>query len=166
MEEPTPVHIDISEDEEMVVEHNYDATDEEDSNQCVDAGPDTEDEIERIQKKNQATEHKPPPINTDIYDQSTEEEFNVQNKSPVSQFFQGKVFYLSRHLGAIDEIKLKRFIDSYGGTSTKLSSEANYIISNKPKQLPDNFNGEVVRPLWVYECNDMELLLPTKRYKF
>lgn len=135
------------------------------------SGSDTEDEIERVLQRKKKLEVT---IDDDIFNKTTDEDqppsssTNRSNSpiSPLPTFFKGKKFYLSRNLSSIEEIKLKRFITVYCGQLTRNAAEADYIISNKAKELDANFRGEVVRPLWVFECNDLECLLPTIRYTF
>lgn len=151
-------------------------------NEILSSGSDTEDEIERVQQKNNArpaakrtAEIVSDAANDDPYDKSTDDERPVvaingdsskRSVTPLPEFFAGKKFYLSQNLGSVDTIKLTNFINVYGGKIIINAAEANYILSAKAKQLPSDFAGEVVRALWVYECNDLECLLPTTRYRF
>ena len=152
---------------------------DENSSYNISSGSDTEDELERVRQKklqqtmqNNNTIKAASDLEDDIYNKTTDEEppkcnaFKSRSISPLPDFFKSKVFYLSSNLGNVDVLKLRRFITAYGGSETKLASEASFIISNSPKSVPSGFVGEIVKPLWVYECNDMECLLPTKRYKF
>lgn len=152
-------------------------------NEILSSGSDTEDEIERVKQKNarptarRAAEIVADAANDDPYDKSTDDEQPVMainklsssvNRSvtPLPEFFAGKKFYLSNNLGSVDIIKLTNFINVYGGKLLTNAAEADYIVSAKAKKLPSDFPGEVVRALWVYECNDLECLLPTERYRF
>lgn len=81
-----------------------------------------------------------------------------------NQVYKDKVFYLNEDLPATDVIKLKTQIVSMAGKITEKSSKANYIITTG-KRLPENITGEVLTSLWVYECNELEALIPTTRYK-
>lgn len=147
-------------------------------NTALNSGSDTEDEIERVLKKQKTTVTNEKPSDTPLdddeaYNKSTDDEkpappseLNDKSISPLPEFYKGKKFHLSRHLSSVDEIKLQRFITVYGGRIIKNAADADYIISDKPKALSSDFVGEVLKPLWVFECNDMECLLPTKRYKF
>lgn len=157
------------------------------SNYSESSDIDTEDEIERItQKQKQATKdsekqtiNKSPvkqttSNNNDIYDKTTEEDErkidqNNDSKSisPLPEFFEMKTFYLCDNLSSIDIIKLRRFITVYKGEIIDRSDTADYVITNQLLSTVNNkIHGEIVKPLWVFECNDMECLLPTKRYKF
>lgn len=137
------------------------------------SGSDTEDEIERVlERKKKLETAKVAATDDDIFDKTTDEDQAPPSAtradspiSPLPEFYKGKIFYLSRNVAAIEEIKLKRFIAVYGGQLSRNAAEADYIISNRSKELDSSFRGEVVRPLWVFECNDLECLLPTKRYK-
>lgn len=150
-------------------------------NEILSSGSDTEDEIDRVQRKNaqpaakRSAEIVADAANDDPYDKSTDDERTVvavkkvsakRSVTPLPEFFAGKKFYLSSNLGSVDTIKLTNFINIYGGKIIINAADANYILSAKAKQLPSDFTGEVVRTLWVYECNDLECLLPTERYRF
>lgn len=144
-------------------------------NAFVSSGSDTEDEIRRVHEKKTSslvsTDSGSKSISSDIYDATTEEEITVpkptsKSITPLPEFLKGKRFYLSRNISSTDEIKLKRFISVYGGELTLVASDSDYILSNKSKETPAEYKGEVVKPLWIFECNDLEMLLPTKRYNF
>lgn len=167
-----------------------------DMNEILSSGSDTEDELDRVLERQKkaardgyttaanAKPEKPKAIaadedDDDAYSKTTDEEqrpvavaarsaTETRNVSisPLPEFYRGKRFYLSSNLDSVEMIKLRRFVEVYGGQITRNAAEAEYIVSNKAKQLSPDFGGEVVRPLWVLECNDMECLLPTKRYKF
>lgn len=123
--------------------------------------PDTEDEIERIQKGKK--------IKSNIsYDQSTDEDTKSPKKRPndnSSDFFDKKVFYLHESLSSVDVIKLKRLINIYKGDTIDVAVKADYILSNKSLPQASNSKGIVLRPLWVFECHEMECLIPIERYK-
>ncbi|XP_037038333.1 DNA repair protein XRCC1 [Bradysia coprophila] len=147
-------------------------------NDFVSSGSDTEDEIRRVLEKKQSSTTdritKSPPSSDDIYNATTEEDEGntVTSKpspspiTPLPEWFKGKRFYLSRNVSSTDEIKLKRFVTVYGGEVTLVASESDYILSNVPKATPAEYKGEVVKPLWIFECNESETLLPTRRYNF
>lgn len=145
-------------------------------NHVLSSGSDTENEIDRIARKN-AQAKDIVADEKDVYDQTTDDEQKTADKSavkvsndrpvtPLPNFFVGKNFYLSSNLASVETIKLTKFVGVYGGKIIVNAAEADYIVSNKAKQLPLDFPGEVVKPLWVLECNDLECLLPTKRYRF
>lgn len=154
---------------------------------------DTEDEIERITQKQkqakkdtekkleEADKHEESPVkrkkldNEDIYDKTTEEDERKTNQnnndstsiSPLPEFFEKKTFYLCDNLSSVDIIKLRRFITVYKGEIIDRADTADYVISNQLlSSSSKTIYGEIVKPLWIFECNDMECLLPTKRYKF
>lgn len=121
---------------------------------------DTEDEIKKIQKKKSETS----------YDQSTDEdELNVSLKQlsedNSSDLFNKKIFYLHESLSSVDVIKLKRLINIYKGDTIDVATKADYILSNKTFQQSSNSKGVVLKPRWVFECHDMECLIPIERYK-
>lgn len=138
------------------------------------SGSDTGDEIDRVLQRNNngVSKQLTNTIADDVYNRTTDEEQKVAADSryspvePLPNFFKSKTFYLSSNLGSVEEIKLKRYITVYGGQIVSHSSDANFILSNNDKMVSASFCGEVVRPLWVLECNDLEMMLPTDRYKF
>lgn len=145
----------------------------------VSSGSDTEDEIERVlasKKPSDSTASvdaigRTTSESDDIYNATTEEDnasprTATQSITPLPEFFKGKRFYLSGNISSTDEIKLKRFISVYGGEITLAAAKSDYILSNSAKNTPPEYMGEVVKPLWVFECNELETLLPTNRYNF
>ncbi|XP_055603108.1 DNA repair protein XRCC1 [Uranotaenia lowii] len=131
------------------------------------SGSDTEEEIERI-RQNQKHDPSKPQDNYGMYDKSTEEEPDSSGKAEngdSKQFFQGKTFYLDDAVGAVDLIKLEQYVSLYKGFVTKTIAEADYVVTRNKKPMPDSFKGELIKPLWIYECHDMECLIPTQRYK-
>ncbi len=153
-------------------------------NRFVSSGSDTEDEICRVLAKKTTTTETTKTVdidssdkanNDDIYNATTEEDDDgsgsqsqskITAATPLPELFKGKTFYLSQNISSTDEIKLNRYISVYGGAVTLVANKADYILSNKPKETSSDFKGEVVKPLWVFECNELETLLPTKRYNF
>lgn len=127
-----------------------------------DSGSDTEDEIEKLQK---AENNNKPSLADANYDKSTDDELELasQKSTQSTDFFKDKKFFLSSELGAVDLIKLKRFIEVHSGDILDEHVNADYVISNKKHQ--SEYRGVVVKPLWIYECNDMDCLLPIKRYQ-
>ncbi|KAJ6634702.1 DNA repair protein XRCC1, partial [Pseudolycoriella hygida] len=128
---------------------------------------DTEDEVNRVlEKKNSSIASR---ASDEIYNATTDEDViavkssNSTSITPLPEFFKGKCFYLSDNISSTDEIKLKRFISVYGGEITLDAIQSDYIVSNTPQATHSNYKGEVVKPLWIFECNDLEMLLPTKR---
>lgn len=134
------------------------------------SGSDTEEEIERVKQKQreQAKTSKTGPDNDGLYDKSTEEEEGKnggEGKEKELDFFRRKRFLLDDDVGAVDLIKLERYVELYKGSVTKTIVEADYVVTRHQKPLPASFKGELVKPLWVYECHDMECLIPTQRYR-
>ena len=167
---PEPKNIEKSFDEALA---HYDLDDFEPKQQISHAGnsesEDTDDEIEKVRQRqlqnNQNVEEKE---QKDEYDQKTEgenEEDSNDKTQPMAEYFIGKTFFLCNDLAAVDIIKLERFIKDYRGEFAEDIEHANYAISRTGTNVPENFKGEVVRPLWVFECCDMECLIPTARYK-
>uniref|UniRef100_A0A8D8FTK5 (northern house mosquito) hypothetical protein n=2 Tax=Culex pipiens TaxID=7175 RepID=A0A8D8FTK5_CULPI len=128
------------------------------------SGSDTEEEIERVkQKQREQTKDR-----SEVYDKSTEEEEGGnggEEKEKQLDFFKRKRFLVDEDVGAVDVIKLERYVELYKGSVTKSIAEADYVVTRTQKPLPASFKGELVKPLWVYECHDMECLIPTQRYK-
>uniref|UniRef100_A0A182Y6J3 BRCT domain-containing protein n=1 Tax=Anopheles stephensi TaxID=30069 RepID=A0A182Y6J3_ANOST len=108
-------------------------------------------------------------IERKAYDKSTEEEGDHHEDNAASgsslNFFQGKQFFLHQELGAIDIIKLEKYIGTYKGAVCKDMASADYVIARNKHTLPASSRAELVKPLWVYECNDMECLIPVNRYR-
>ncbi|XP_065084161.1 DNA repair protein XRCC1 [Ochlerotatus camptorhynchus] len=125
------------------------------------SGSDTEEEIERVKQKKQTKE------TGAMYDKSTEDEGQNGNADAFAplEFFKGKTFFVDPEIGAVDMIKLERYIQLYKGTVAKTPAEAYYIVTRNNKPMGENFKGELIKPLWVYECHDMECLIPSQRYR-
>lgn len=120
---------------------------------------DTDDEIQQALNKI--------PKEKSDFDKSTDEddqEKDENKKEKNLKFFNHCKFYLNEDLHTVDVIKLKAFIKQYGGELIKHPVDANFIISKEKVTNLKDFNGEILKPLWIYECNDMECLLPTDRY--
>ncbi|XP_050068947.1 DNA repair protein XRCC1 [Anopheles maculipalpis] len=104
-----------------------------------------------------------------IYEKSTEEEGDRQEENASGgslDFFKGKKFFLHQELGAIDIIKLEKYIELYKGSVSNDMAGVDYVIArNKNSLPPSNSRAELVKPLWIYECNDMECLIPVNRYR-
>uniref|UniRef100_A0AAG5D003 BRCT domain-containing protein n=1 Tax=Anopheles atroparvus TaxID=41427 RepID=A0AAG5D003_ANOAO len=100
------------------------------------------------------------------YDLSTEDERepNGDGSTGGMDFFKGKSFYLDSELDAVDIIKLKRSIQAYKGTIRKDLQDVDYVISRYKHKLPPSSRAKLVKPLWIYECDDMECLIPITRY--
>lgn len=131
------------------------------------SGSDTEEEIERVkQKQRENAKEKDKNNGGGMYDKSTEEEENGgKEKETELNFFKNKRFLIDEDVGAVDLIKLERYVELYKGSITKSAAEADFVVTRSPKPLPASFKGELVKPLWIYECHDMECLIPTQRYK-
>uniref|UniRef100_A0A0P6IV92 Putative dna repair protein n=1 Tax=Aedes aegypti TaxID=7159 RepID=A0A0P6IV92_AEDAE len=127
------------------------------------SGSDTEEEIERVKQMQKKTAEQP----NAMYDKSTEDEGNQSMADAFAplDFFKGKAFFIDSDVGAVDIIKLERYIKLYKGSITKHASEADYVVTRNRKPMGDSFKGEIIKPLWVYECHDMECLIPTQRYQ-
>uniref|UniRef100_A0A182PCC7 BRCT domain-containing protein n=1 Tax=Anopheles epiroticus TaxID=199890 RepID=A0A182PCC7_9DIPT len=103
-----------------------------------------------------------------VYEKSTEEEGDRHGEDSEMgslDFFKGKKFYLHPELGAVDNIKLERYIHTFKGTVSKEMAGVDYVIARNKQTLPSSSRAELVKPLWVYECNDMECLIPVNRYR-
>lgn len=119
-------------------------------------------------------EEAPAPMDTstqNIMEMSTDDEQGRSNISECdvtqveNQVFKDKVFYLAGDLSATDVIKLKTQIVSMAGKITDRASKAGFVITAAGKKLPEDISGEVLTPLWVTECHELEGLIPTTRYK-
>nr|XP_029734884.1 LOW QUALITY PROTEIN: DNA repair protein XRCC1 [Aedes albopictus] len=128
------------------------------------SGSDTEEEIERVKQMQQK---KPTEDVSGMYDKSTEDEGSQSTADAFAplDFFKGKSFFIDSDVGAVDIIKLERYVKLYKGSTTKTATEADYVVTRNRKPMGDSFKGEIIKPLWVYECHDMECLIPTQRYR-
>lgn len=119
---------------------------------------DTEDEIERIRGTNpRGDDETDVDIDTDIPDTS-----NIPLPHLLS-IFKGKCFYLSDELCHETKYKLHRYIVALDGLLSSYSEDdqVDIVISErkmKTKHL-------VVKPEWIWECNDAGRLLPTKMFE-
>lgn len=137
------------------------------------SGSDTEDEIERIltKKKAKLKENEKLPTETDIYNVTTEEDIRAAGSTSSEEcvpslpdFYRGKTFYIADNISCVDEIKLRRYITVYQGTIIDSASSADFIISNDCFSTASSFKGEIVKPLWIFECSALKCFLSTKRY--
>lgn len=122
-----------------------------------DSGEDTEEEIDRIQKKQQNQKH-------DDFDKSTDGELNIDDIA--DNFFKDKTFYLDKiSLSSTEIIKLKNYIRMHKGQLNSDQKSANYLIGHKKIKFNADFKSfQTIKPIWVIECHDMESLLPINRY--
>ncbi|XP_055546758.1 DNA repair protein XRCC1 [Wyeomyia smithii] len=157
----------VTETEEEVLAH-YDLDDvvmveERKPESYVISGSDTEEEIERVKQKQKLKSD-----GNGTYDKSTEDEEQAapgETSSTELHFFDGKIFFIDDGVGAVDSIKLKRYVELYKGTITDSANKAHYVVTRQKRPMAENFSGELVKPLWVYECHDMECLIPVQRYQ-
>ncbi|XP_052870138.1 DNA repair protein XRCC1 [Anopheles cruzii] len=100
------------------------------------------------------------------YEISTEEEMgsNHEDSRNDLDFFNGKTFFLDNDVGAVDTMKLKKYIQSYKGVISNTPNNVEYIISRRKRPLPATSGAQLVKPLWIFECNEMECLIPVNRY--
>lgn len=142
--------------------------DVDDDNFEYDSGEDTEEEIERIQKEqeNKRKNGNSDSVDKDNFDESTDAEEQNSNTESPDDFFKTKKFFLdSKNISSIEIIKLKNFIRMHKGELVKEITSANCLISNKNISIDSNSNGcQTIKPIWVFECHDMDCLLPVKRY--
>ncbi|XP_058062646.1 DNA repair protein XRCC1 [Anopheles bellator] len=100
------------------------------------------------------------------YEISTEEEVGSNHEDSRSDlnFFNDKTFFLDDDVGAVDTMKLKKYIQSYKGVISNTPNNVEYIISRRKRPLPATTRAQLVKPLWIFECNEMECLIPVNRY--
>lgn len=133
----------------------------------------TTDESEPVNKPDEIEEDVQPHEIMNIMDVSTDDEMMIKssNGSEVElmqldiQIYKGKTFYLNEDLPATDVIKLKNQISTMMGKITDQPSKANFIITEKGRRLPAGVSAEILISLWVYECFELEALIPTTRYR-
>lgn len=99
-------------------------------------------------------------------DEEPQDEQNLNATQATGNMFKDKTFYLSGSIGAVDEIKVRRIIVDNDGTISAKAAQADYIITKDESDSgPSDSKGVAVKPLWIYECSDMNRLLPINRYK-
>lgn len=99
-------------------------------------------------------------------DEEPQDDPNLNATQATGKIFKDKTFYLSGSIGAVDEIKIRRIVVDNDGTISARASQADYIITKEEADSgPSDSKGVAVQPLWVYECDDMNRLLPVNRYK-
>ncbi|XP_055636700.1 DNA repair protein XRCC1 [Toxorhynchites rutilus septentrionalis] len=151
-DEEVLAHYDL--DDVIVVEkktENYDVS-----------GSDTEEDIEKVNRRI----NKQPENASEIYDKSTDEDGqnNIIDAVTSLNFFSGKIFFLDEELGVVDVIKLEQYVKLYRGTITTNISEAHFVVTRNKKYVDKQIASELIKPLWIYECHDMECLIPYQRY--
>lgn len=108
---------------------------------------------------------------SNIYDVETDEEpqndgNNLDASQATGELFAGKSFHFCGNLGAVDEIKLRKIIVEQNGSICARAIDADYVLAKKVYEDDSaDLKGVVVKPLWVYESNDLSSLLPIDRYK-
>ena len=138
--------------------------------------PMSNDEPQSIDIKDdvEASEKMDTSMSTNVMEVSTDDELMSKSNNGSADLtqvenhiFKGKTFYLNEDLPAIDVIKLKNQINAMMGKITERASKANYVITNKGRKLPkeEEIKGEILTSLWVFECYELEALIPTTRYK-
>ncbi|XP_021938162.1 DNA repair protein XRCC1-like isoform X2 [Zootermopsis nevadensis] len=122
------------------------------------SGSDTEDEIERVRAAN------PYDAETDVDSDEGQPSTANMPLPKLPDFFRGKCFYLHKELSADVRSRLKRYIIAFKGLLVDELDDVRVtlIISNKKVQSKQ----PVVKPDWVWECNDTGMVLPTKPYEF
>lgn len=178
-EDPAPVE-DSSEDVLVLYDNGNNQS------YLVSSGSDTDEELEKIARtKNNgdneptsehvakaASEDSPPDKKAKkkkfiVFEASTEEDesIKVPKQHPESpKLFEGMKFYLSSRLPTAGFSKTKKCIEQFHGQLIHTLSDADYVISTDKIGIDAEFKGEVVSPLWVLECSDMECRVPTRRY--
>ncbi|XP_035783698.1 DNA repair protein XRCC1-like [Anopheles albimanus] len=100
------------------------------------------------------------------YDISTDDEAgcNDDQSNGGLDFFKDYTFYIDRDVGAVDTMKLERFIKTYRGTMTKAINDADFIVTRSKRLVESSCKARLVKPLWIFECNEMECFIPLDRY--
>jgi hypothetical protein len=130
---------------------------------------DTDDEIEKVLKRQAATREKT--VTVSPKDQTTDEDENYNHNgrasSPKPLTYASKVFYFDQSLSAVDFIKLREIVQNRKGIVTEeLDGQVDYLLCmKKPDDLPEDFQGECLKPLWVFESDEMDAFIPVTRYK-
>lgn len=110
---------------------------------------------------------KEPPSQKNAMEVSTDDELmeEVDPGHIENQVYKSKAFFLNDDLPATDVIKLNNQITAMEGRVTGKPAKADFIVTKTGHKLPQGVPGEVVTPLWVYECYELGALIPTHRYK-
>lgn len=108
-----------------------------------------------------------PPSQKSAMEVSTDDELmqEVDSAHIENQVYKSKAFFLNDDLPATDVIKLKNQIPAMEGRITEKPAKADYLVTKTGHKLPQGVSGEVVTPLWVFECYELGALIPTHRYK-
>lgn len=111
-------------------------------------------------------------VNEEYVKEEQKENMEIDSDSSIDitavecQAFKNKIFYLNEDLPASTVLKFKHTIRNMLGTLTKDPSKANYVITSQGKKLPKQINAtaEIVKDIWIQECNDLQAFIPTSRY--
>lgn len=108
-----------------------------------------------------------PPSQKSAMEVSTDDELmeEVDPNHVENQVYKSKAFFLNDDLPATDVIKLNNQITAMEGRVTGKPAKADYIVAKTGHKLPQGVPGEVVTPLWVFECYELGAMIPTHRYK-
>ncbi|XP_069680650.1 DNA repair protein XRCC1-like [Periplaneta americana] len=129
-----------------------------------DSGSDTEDEIQRVKNCTGQTK------GVSLYDEDTDVDSDVELPDTANMplphlpdLFVGKGFYLDEELDTDLRSKLQRYILAFKGSLLEDidDSQVDIVIANKKVKS----RCPVVKPQWVWRCNDAEALLPTAQYE-
>ncbi|ETN66589.1 hypothetical protein AND_001615 [Anopheles darlingi] len=100
------------------------------------------------------------------YDISTDDEAGCNDDQSTGglDFFKDYIFFIDRGVGAVDTMKLERFIKTYKGTMTKAINDAKFIVTRNKLIVESSCKARLVKPLWIFECHEMECFIPVDRY--
>ncbi|XP_050083258.1 DNA repair protein XRCC1 [Anopheles aquasalis] len=132
----------------------------------VSDGDETTTEQERVRVEAGHSEVQPDENGRMPYDISTDDEAGCnddQSKGGLD-FFKEYTFFIDRDVGAVDTMKLERFIKTYRGTMIKAINDADFIVTRSKRLVESTCKGRLVKPLWIFECHEMECFIPVDRY--
>ncbi|XP_036319922.1 DNA repair protein XRCC1 isoform X1 [Rhagoletis pomonella] len=141
------------------------------------SGSDTDDEIRRVVENNSSDKAKTKKTNSshnpkrDVFDLSTEEEEFLAKKLKVGadlkdkRVFKRLVFFICEDITPAERKRVEHLIKVNEGLITLEETEAHYLISTRMASDSNALlDKKIVKPDWIYECSDMEIIIPINKY--
>ncbi|XP_053950988.1 DNA repair protein XRCC1 [Anastrepha ludens] len=137
----------------------------------ISSGSDTEDDIERVLQNKRSHCTAEANETRSAFDASTEEEDFLAKKVKIEanlkggMILKGLVFFICEDITSAERKIVENLIKTNGGTISFEMNEAQYLISNglSTDKIRSKY-GSLVKPDWIYECNDMEIKVPINKY--
>ncbi|XP_067638128.1 DNA repair protein XRCC1 [Eurosta solidaginis] len=140
----------------------------------VTSGSDTEDEIQKVLKNNNSSQDQRNGKNTTkrtVFDVTTEEEEFLAKKAKLNTtsknggFFKGVKFFICDDIKPAEWKRLENLLQINGGSIMSDENEAKYLITNgQTTSKSSSTDRMLVKPDWIYECNDMEIEVSIKKF--